>query len=248
MIDKYLKPTGRFGYVMPWATLTLGAYAGFRGRDYSSPLTDVTVAFDRPWDLHRLKPAFFPVPACVVFGTCTTAGGGTRLNQVPQVWTGEFNTKTATFGEARPNIAMTDGEPPIDLTTAPSLYTSRFGQGATVVPQMLFLVEETATGSLAATPLFVRCRGTGIRQADLPKKQPPTVSLHAECQRGDSLGRAAPARGRRRTTRRLSRPGAHPDKPTPTGVPSCAPRRVACWPPISSTSTPSACAGSTSCS
>jgi SAM-dependent methyltransferase len=149
-IEQYLKPTGRFGYVMPWATLTRGAYAGFRRGDYSSPTTNVTVSFDRPWDLHRLKPAFFPVPACVVFGTRTTAGGGIHLNQVPQIWIGEFNTKTATFGEARPNIAMTDGEPPKDLTTAPSPYASRFGQGATIVPQMLFLVEEAAAGPLGA--------------------------------------------------------------------------------------------------
>jgi hypothetical protein len=40
----------------------------------------------------------------------------------------------------------------------------------------------------------------------------------------------------------------HHDGQTPIGGPSSVPKRQECWPPTSFTSTPSACAGSTSCS
>lgn len=53
---------------MPWGRLARRQYAGLRAGDYSTPTTCVRVAFDPPWDLHQVQPAFFPVPACVIFG------------------------------------------------------------------------------------------------------------------------------------------------------------------------------------
>lgn len=175
-VEQYLRPAGQFGYVMPWGTLTRGTYSGFRRGDYSSPAADVTVAFDRPWDLHRLKPAFFPVPACVVFGTRTASAAGVRLDHVPEVWSGRFDTKTATLAEARPNIARTVGEPSSGRMTEASPYASRFSQGATVVPQMLFLVVETDVGPLGAGAGRRTVRSHRSAYEKIPWKQLPSLS------------------------------------------------------------------------
>ena len=59
-IELYLRPGGRFGFVMPLAALSRGQYAGFRTGHYPIPSELVNVAFDRPWDLHGIKPSFFP--------------------------------------------------------------------------------------------------------------------------------------------------------------------------------------------
>ncbi|MFB6720557.1 N-6 DNA methylase [Kribbella sp. NPDC056345] len=67
-IELYLKPGGRFSYVMPGALLSRGQYAGFRSGRLGGPEFEVNVSFDRAWDLHQIKPAFFKVPACVVRG------------------------------------------------------------------------------------------------------------------------------------------------------------------------------------
>lgn len=67
-VELYLRQGGKFGFVMPWGRLARRQYAGLRAGDYSTPTTCVRVAFDPPWDLHQVQPAFFPVPACVIFG------------------------------------------------------------------------------------------------------------------------------------------------------------------------------------
>ena len=141
-IELYLKPGGRFGYVMPWAALSRRQYAGFRAGSYQVHAESVKVAFDRPWDLHMVRPSFFPVPASVVFGRRNGPGSNAvPLTQVPEVWTGRFATSTASRSEAAASIGRTIGEPMPAPAPRASPYTARFSQGATVVPRMLFLVE-----------------------------------------------------------------------------------------------------------
>lgn len=70
-VELYLRQGGRFGFVMPLAALTRRQFAGFRTGRWPSPAEQVTVTLDEPWDVHEVKPSFFPVPASVVFGTRT---------------------------------------------------------------------------------------------------------------------------------------------------------------------------------
>ncbi len=67
-IELYLRPGGRFGFVMPLAVLSRLAYAGFREGKYGP---EFGVAFDEPWDCEGIKPALVPVPSSVVFGRKT---------------------------------------------------------------------------------------------------------------------------------------------------------------------------------
>jgi SAM-dependent methyltransferase len=150
-IELYLKPGGRFGYVMPWATLSRQQYAGFRTGKYSVSAEPVHVAFERPWDLHLVKPSFFPVPACVVFGRRNPPGdGAAALSQVPEMWSGRFATSTASRAEAAKSVGRTIGEPAPLRSPRGSPYAIRFAQGATVVPRVLFLIEPDQAPRLGA--------------------------------------------------------------------------------------------------
>jgi len=148
-IELYLKPGGRFGYVMPLAVLSRRQYAGFRAGDYAVQAQSVRVRFDQPWDLHGIKPAFFEMPASVVFGRRLNGDmRGAALSRTPEVWTGRFATATASWGQAAPSIARISSEPVASPALSSSLYASRFSQGAIVVPRFLFLVESSNAGPL----------------------------------------------------------------------------------------------------
>jgi SAM-dependent methyltransferase len=148
-VELYLRPGGRFGYVMPWATLSRGQYAGFRTGDFPVRSEPVKVSFNQPWDLQRVKPAFFPLPASVVFGRRQNGNAdAAALPQVPQAWSGRFATHTASWAQAAPSLGRTIGEPPPPSAQRSSPYAKRFSQGATVVPRFLFVVEPDTTGPL----------------------------------------------------------------------------------------------------
>jgi TIR domain/N-6 DNA Methylase len=150
-IELYLRPGGRFGYVMPWAVLSRRQYAGFRTGYYPVQAQPVKVSFDRPWDLHLIKPTFFQVPASVILGRRVNNDvGGAALSQTPEVWSGRFATATASRAQAAASIARTPGEPALALAQRRSPYAHRFVQGATVVPRFLFLVESDNTNPLGA--------------------------------------------------------------------------------------------------
>ena len=148
-VELYLRSSGRFGYVMPHAALTLDHYRGFRSGSYPVQAEHVQIAFEEPWDLHRIKPSFFTQSVCAIFGRRATSDDGARkLDQTPEVWSGRFNTKRSSRPEARQSIVRRPGEPvPVDR---PSLYADRFFEGASVVPQLLFLVERKPPGPLGA--------------------------------------------------------------------------------------------------
>ncbi len=67
-VQQYLRPDGRFAFVLPNAALDRRQFAGFRTGNYRDPIEPTAVAFDLPWDLRRLRPHFFPRAASVVFG------------------------------------------------------------------------------------------------------------------------------------------------------------------------------------
>jgi hypothetical protein len=167
-IELYLKPEGRFGFVMPGGTLGLQHYERFRAGQYSSSSEQVTVAFDTPWDLSKIQPHFFQQAVGAVFGHRTTAAAARRgMGGQREEWSGYFtDTKTARLADALPYIArhIVD-ERPVRQT---SPYASRFFQGAAVVPQILFLVQDDPTGPIGA--------GAGrraVRTYQTPGMHPP---------------------------------------------------------------------------
>ena len=148
VVELYLRTDGRFALVVPNAALDRAQFAGFRTGDFSYGEASVCVAFETPWDLRRLRPHFFPRGSAVAFGT--RADELARAMPVTaETWTGRLERGAASWNEVASalrrevrRLTPTDGE------EVRSPYHSRFRQGATVVPRVLFLVEERPPGPL----------------------------------------------------------------------------------------------------
>jgi hypothetical protein len=144
--ELYLKSTGRLAFVMPLAALSRRQFAGFRTGKWGTGDLEVNVTFDTAWDLHKVKPSFFPVPGCVVVahpsanpaglvGATEQWAGRTRGNTTTEAVLARL-TRTPTAGAAAP--------------TATSPYAARFSQGATLVPRFLVFVEPDKTTPFGA--------------------------------------------------------------------------------------------------
>lgn len=152
-IERYLRKDGEFGFVMPWSVLRARQFAGFRSGHCTLDNDDkgLTLAFETPWDLHAVKPTFFPVPASVILGRRT----GTRspLPSTVEKWSGKLRQTNGAWSTARQQLTREmavvqeaqDSEP-----SDRSPYHARFAQGATLVPRFLLMVEEQSAGPLGA--------------------------------------------------------------------------------------------------
>jgi len=170
-VEQYLRPDGTFAFVMPYATLSRRQFAGFRTGRWSGGVADAgtTVAFQTPWDLHQVKPSFFPVPAAVVLGTRAAA---TALPAAGQSWVGRVPGRNPSLADVNdrlqrlaPSAAAMSGE-------AVSPYAPRFSQGATLVPRFLVLVEPGP-----ASPLGAGAGRVAIRSARSPNEKTPWKQL-----------------------------------------------------------------------
>ncbi len=149
-VEMYLKPGGRFGFVMPLATLSREQFAGFRAGEFRPPIEHTYLSFDEPWDLHAVKPSIFPVPASVVFGQ--RAGEARALRRAGVQWTGRVPKHNASWEEAAPGLAIGAAAEGVQESDLRSPYATSFAQGATVVPRMLFVVESAQASPLGAAP------------------------------------------------------------------------------------------------
>lgn len=149
--ELYLRDAGRFAFVMPLAVLTRNQYAGFRSGRWSPGGTggdaaNVNASLDTAWDLHAVKPSFFPVPASVIRGTRTITPG--TASPGTENWSGRISRRNAPLTIARPALQR-DAAQNTD-TGARSPYAARFAQGATLVPRFLVVVEPAPAGPFGA--------------------------------------------------------------------------------------------------
>jgi SAM-dependent methyltransferase len=145
-IELYLKSGGQFGYVMPWSILprpgqqARGRHSGFRSGRLGARTDPVDVSFAQPWDLHGIKPSFFPLAVGVIFGSRQKTGASAvPMSERPRVMAGQFDTQRATWAEAQPSISILTGERWSRTQASP--YAARFMAGATIFPRVLFFVE-----------------------------------------------------------------------------------------------------------
>ena len=153
-VERYPVNGGRFGFVMPWAVLRGRQFAGFRRGSYElRHELPLAIRFDVPWDLHSIKPTFFPVPSCVVMGERAPSNEHHALPTTIDAWQGRLPQANLSCARAAPHIERQAGHikrAADAATTDRSPYHERFAQGATVVPRVLFVVEEKPTGPLGA--------------------------------------------------------------------------------------------------
>jgi hypothetical protein len=165
-VELYLRDGGQFGFVMPLAALSRRQFAGFRAGRYR-----VNVAFTQPWDLHAVKPSFFPVPGCVVFGE--RASSSVPLAPPAEEWSGRLPVPNASWDVAEQYLTRgTATEVTAGLATSP--YAPRFAQGASVVPRVLFMVE-----SGQATALGTGAGRKAVRSQRSPTEKRPWKYLPA---------------------------------------------------------------------
>lgn len=146
-VEHYLRPRGRFAFVMPFAVLSRRQYAGFRSGDFASGGAGVqAVAFDTAEEFARVKPPLFPVPACVVSGV--RADRPTPLKAVALRWTGRVPSHHLGWNEAARNLDSDDSAIERAHDHSGSPYRARFLEGATFVPRVLVVVEERLAGPL----------------------------------------------------------------------------------------------------
>jgi SAM-dependent methyltransferase len=181
-IELYLRPHGQFGYVMPWSVLPRPGqrasrpHAGFRTGNYPTGSGTVKVAFTEAWDLHRVKPSFFPLAVCAIFGhRQQAADSSVPLPEQARSWTGRFDTKRAKWIEAANHVTIVTAEAPV-FVMRQSPYAPRFTQGATIVPRLFFLVNPGESSPLGTITGQIPVRSKRSRTEKNPWKQLPDLT------------------------------------------------------------------------
>ncbi|WP_439943340.1 N-6 DNA methylase [Streptomyces sp. BBFR115] len=181
-IQQYLAEDGTFAFVVPNPVLDRPYWSGFRAGDYPDPNEPVRVEFTGSWDLRRLRPHFFPRGSAVVFGRRMAAGVGAAaqgndpvpLPKTTQRWTGKIPATAHDWKRVRGWVTRETAELKYvgeDLISSP--YRSRFWQGATIVPRVLFFVEQQQAGPLGLGSGRVRVRSTRSNTEKKPWKDLP---------------------------------------------------------------------------
>ena len=147
-IELYLGRGGRFGFVMPAATLSRQQYEGFRGANFSSVLADVHVAFEMPWELTNVRPQPFPVPASVVFGTRGDAKDVSPMPRLTRWWLANVPHHHRSWSQVEELFTFNDREVVIASTEFASPYGGLVRQGSNLVPRLLLAVVERDAGPL----------------------------------------------------------------------------------------------------
>lgn len=131
--DLYLAPGGICAMVMPHSALAQGHYAKWRTGRWDKPDAplNMNLAHALPWDLETLDPNdFFPVPACVVYGSRSETGSA--LPTEVERWRGAPGARDT----QRVVSPLVHGE------GFQSPYADRARNGATIFPRRLFFVVE----------------------------------------------------------------------------------------------------------
>ena len=156
-VELYLKRGGTFAFVMPLAVLSRNQYAGFRTGNWTGFRAtagsgghgaDTHAAFTTPWDVHAVKPSFFPVPAAVLRGNRTDIP--TALPATAEHWSGRVKGRNPGLAAVSDQLTRQVRDPGTAGSEAASPYAPRFTQGATLVPRYMVLLEETIAGPLGA--------------------------------------------------------------------------------------------------
>lgn len=179
-IELYLRPGGRFGFVMPLATLSRRHFAGFRSGDYPVRAEPATVAFDTPWDLDAVRPHPFPVPCSVIFGQRCSA---TMVRPMPTdtlKWEGKLPRRNVDWGDAESRLAREKASVMVASGDHLSPYASRFESGAKLNPQVLVVVEPAPAGPLGVPSGFRSLRSVRSSQEKRPWKDLPTLERTVE--------------------------------------------------------------------
>ncbi len=170
--QQYLRVNGRFAFVMPNAALDRHQFEGFRTGLFPDPAEPTAVAFDVPWDLRRLRPHFFPRASAVVLGRRVTLDAHRPMPPRAERWEGRLTEPNAPWSGVAAELSIAAGALEIAQERSTSPYARRFAQGATVVPRVLFVVEDQPM-----SPLGIAAGVRVVRSARSVYEKPPWKDL-----------------------------------------------------------------------
>ena len=188
--ERYLKPGGRLGFVLPYAAMNAPVFAGIR----RGTLGPVRVQITAGWALERVWPIFGAQSGASTTSTCVLFGERDAMGPLPAEadrWVGRLARRDATEFEAALALAQSrEPWPPERLLVGASPYRQRFRNGATVFPRRFFVVDPEPVGRFGGDRAAPRMRG---RTGKLDKKpwtevEPPRGPVEARFLRPLLLG------------------------------------------------------------
>jgi hypothetical protein len=167
-VQLYLRSAGRFAFVMPSAVLDRRQYEGFRSGSYDSEQHQLRAQLGPPWDLRKIRPHFFPITASVIFGRRSDTPS--PLPRAGEVWAGKVPKANTSWSYVEKLITRESVKAAREVAEVSSPYHSRFRQGATIVPRVLFMVERQAPGPLGQVKGRINVRSTRSSNEKRPWK------------------------------------------------------------------------------
>jgi SAM-dependent methyltransferase len=165
-VQLYLRPGGRFAFVMPNAVLSRPHFAGFRRGQWTAPAEETAVSFQTPWDLSGVRPHLFPMPCALVFGERSKAPNG--MGDVAFAYSGETPSRDTPWREVEARLTRSEQHLARPAGSS-SPYGGVFHQGATVVPRALLTVEpQGATDALGGEVGYRQVRSLRSTQEKAP--------------------------------------------------------------------------------
>ncbi len=148
-IEQYLRPGGRFAFVMPAAVLSRRQFNGFRTGDWRAPGAHTMARFEQAWNLTAVKPTIFPVPSSVMHGSRAKQNEEAKpLSGATELWSGVLPDHRRDWGAAKDALSRTDAATVVASDSPVSPYDDRFVNGATLYPRLLVMVERRPAGAL----------------------------------------------------------------------------------------------------
>lgn len=154
-VELYLKPEGRFAYVMPHGALTRKPHHGFRSGRWnanSQTVSGLAAKFEKSWELVKIHTGF-PMVSSVIFGSKASGNSPSAMPSATQNWRGTFGDPAQTWEQVESRVVITDSrvvqhDPNDPAPVSP--YAKRFRQGALILPRMLVSVDRVDAGPLGA--------------------------------------------------------------------------------------------------
>jgi len=188
--ERYLKPRGRLGFVLPYAVLNAPVFTVLRAGRMGEARVRLTGgwALERVWPIFGAQSGSGTTSTCVLFGRREMAGAHpAELDR----WVGHLTRRDADDVEAtRALVHSRVPWPRARTLVGTSPYRERFRDGASIYPRRFFLVEPEPTSRLGIRRDAPRVRG---RAGALDKHpwitvEPPRGPVEAEFLRQVVLG------------------------------------------------------------
>jgi len=169
-VERYLRDGGDLAFVVPNSVIDRDYWSGFRAGRFDG----ANVQFTTSWDLRRIRPHLFPRGSAVIHGTRQPSP--TTMPTDALIWTGRAPHHHATTDT--PGLLHHElGQLSITSDLAErSPYSTRFSQGASLVPRVLLRVEPIAAGSLGVPSGRLNVRSKRSASEKEPWKDLPDLT------------------------------------------------------------------------